>query len=117
MIAIFDEYGPVRMLRTKEWKLIISSIPEGFALFNMLKDKDEEENLFYNPEYKEVILMLYDKLEQIYNKYSNKEIAKSVNFVTGSGQKKAVNEFTPFVSSAFGDIPNKAKCSNLEKNK
>lgn len=117
VIAIFDEYGPVRMLRTKEWKLIISSIPGGFALFNMLKDKDEEENLFYNPEYKEVVLMLYDKLEQIYNKYSNKEIAKSVNFVTGSGQKKAVNEFTPFVSSAFGDIPNKVKCSNLEKNK
>ncbi len=44
-VVIFDEYGPVRMIRTEEWKYV-HRYPEGpHDLFHLTEDPDERTNL------------------------------------------------------------------------
>ncbi|MGD2175564.1 MAG: sulfatase-like hydrolase/transferase, partial [Candidatus Brocadiaceae bacterium] len=44
-VVVFDEYGPVRMIRTREWKYV-HRYPNGpHELYNLQEDPDERENL------------------------------------------------------------------------
>ncbi len=48
-VVIFDEYGPVRMVRTREWKYVHRH-PEGpHELYDMLNDPEEARNLAGEP--------------------------------------------------------------------
>lgn len=45
-IVIVDEYGPVRMVRNHDWKLV-QRYPEGpNELYHLSQDPDEEVNLY-----------------------------------------------------------------------
>ena len=47
-IVIVDEYGPVRMVRNHDWKLV-QRYPEGpNELYHLSQDPDEEVNLYEN---------------------------------------------------------------------
>ena len=44
-VVIFDEYGPVRMIRTQEWKYV-HRYPYGpHELYDLVNDPDERKNL------------------------------------------------------------------------
>lgn len=44
-IVIFDEYGPVRMLRTREWKYVYRHAYGPHELYDLIHDPDERQNL------------------------------------------------------------------------
>lgn len=44
-VVIFDEYGPVRMIRTEEWKYVHRYADGPHDLFHLTEDPDERTNL------------------------------------------------------------------------
>lgn len=48
-VVVYDEYGPVRMIRTKQWKYVCR-IPQGpDELYDLVHDPEEKNNLIYDP--------------------------------------------------------------------
>lgn len=85
-IVIFDEYGPVRMIRDKEWKLVLRYPYGPNELYHIVEDVDETENLYHNSAYEELILAMRKKLETWFLDYSDPDIDGRKEGVTGSGQ-------------------------------
>ena len=68
-IVIFDEYGPVRMIRTEEWKYV-HRYPDGpNDLYNLISDPDERQNLITDPFYKKRVEDLKVKMETWFARY------------------------------------------------
>ena len=44
-VVIFDEYGPVRMIRTREWKYVYRHSAGPHELYDLVEDPDERANL------------------------------------------------------------------------
>ena len=73
-VVIFDEYGPVRMIRTKEWKYV-HRYPYGkHELYHLVDDPGEEKNLYGLPEYKKLVTqsMRIPFHQRAWNDYSQK---------------------------------------------
>lgn len=43
-VVIFDEYGPVRMIRSREWKYVHRHLDGPHELYDLVNDPDEEPN-------------------------------------------------------------------------
>ena len=83
---IFDEYGPVRMIRTKEWKYV-HRYPYGkHELYYLVDDPGEEKNLYGLPEYKKLVTQLKGRMEKWFCTYSDPAIDGVRSAVNGSGQ-------------------------------
>ena len=68
-VVVFDEYGPVRMIRTKEWKYV-HRYPDGpHELYNLEEDPEERENLIKEPAYKKKIKELKGEMEEWFKKF------------------------------------------------
>ena len=68
-VVIFDEYGPVRMIRSREWKYI-HRYPYGeHELYHLSDDPQENINLYGLPEYEEKVLELRKKMEKWFLQY------------------------------------------------
>ena len=62
-VVVYDEYGPVRMIRTKEWKYV-HRYPYGpHELYDLVHDPNEEQNLVTDAAYAEKIVELRGHLE------------------------------------------------------
>ncbi|MBM4047954.1 MAG: sulfatase, partial [Planctomycetes bacterium] len=48
-VVLFDEYGPVRMVRTKEWKYVYRHAHGPHELYDLVNDPDERRNLAADP--------------------------------------------------------------------
>jgi arylsulfatase A-like enzyme len=48
-VVIYDEYGPVRMVRTEEWKYVYRHAHGPHELYNLVEDPDERQNLVDEP--------------------------------------------------------------------
>jgi arylsulfatase A-like enzyme len=49
LVVVYDEYGPVRMIRTREWKYV-HRYPNGpHELYDLVHDPDERQNLAADP--------------------------------------------------------------------
>jgi arylsulfatase A-like enzyme len=60
----------LRSIRTKEWKFTyyfdaLGSYYKEFELYNLIEDKDEVNNLAYDPEYKEIRKDLHERLKRL----------------------------------------------------
>lgn len=85
-VVVFDEYGPTRMIRTKEWKYILR-IPYGpDELYHLTQDKDEDKNLADNEEYADIIAGMKKQLVQWFWKYTDPAVDAAHERVTGFGQ-------------------------------
>ena len=85
-VVIFDEYGPVRMIRTKEWKYV-HRYPYGkHELYYLVDDPGEEKNLYGLPEYKKLVTQLKGRMEKWFCTYSDPAIDGVRSAVNGSGQ-------------------------------
>jgi len=85
-VVVFDEYGPVRMIRNKTWKYI-HRYPYGPNELYDLKNDPEEINNLINDDYKGIISEMKDKLEKWFIKYAYPEVDGSREGVYGRGQK------------------------------
>lgn len=92
-IVIVDEYGPVRMVRNRDWKLV-QRYPEGpNELYHISEDTEEECNLYGNPRYESLALDMRKQLEHIFAEYGDSELDGTKEAVYGTGQFGPVGKF------------------------
>jgi len=85
-VVVFDEYGPVRMIRTREWKYI-HRYPYGpNELYNLVTDPAEERNLVEDPNHESTRTSLKGRLESWFVEYVDPALDGTHEEVTGSGQ-------------------------------
>ncbi len=95
-IFVFDEYGPVRMIRSREWKLIWRYPAGAHELYNVIEDPDEHENLFNKPGLASLIADLRRELDEWYATYVYPDIDGSKLPITGYGQRDRATEAAAF---------------------
>ena len=85
-VVVFDEYGPVRMIRTKEWKYI-HRIPYGpDELYHLMVDRDEKNNLADDEAYADIRMELHRQLTHWFYTYADPAMDAAREGVTGLGQ-------------------------------
>jgi len=85
-IFVFDEYGPVRMIRSKEWKLVWRYPGGAHELYNLIEDPEEKTNLFGYRGYVDRIKSMHRDLEEWYARYVDPRLDGTKLPVTGRGQ-------------------------------
>lgn len=85
-VVVFDEYGPVRMIRTKTWKYV-HRYPYGpHELYNLQDDPGERTNLVRDPEHQGRVEELKAELERWFVRYVDPALDGTHEAVTGKGQ-------------------------------
>jgi arylsulfatase A-like enzyme len=68
-VVIFDEYGPVRMIRTAEWKYVYRHAHGPHELYDLAHDPDERTNLADDPAQKDRIADLRGRMDAWFARY------------------------------------------------
>ena len=68
-VVIYDEYGPVRMVRTKEWKYVYRHGHGPHELYDLVNDPDERANLAGDPAQSERIKELKGMMDEWFEQY------------------------------------------------
>lgn len=85
-VVVFDEYGPVRMIRTRAWKYI-HRYPYGpHELYDLAGDPGEECNLINDPAQRAWVVELKAQLEAWFVQYADPNLDGTKEPVTGKGQ-------------------------------
>lgn len=85
-IVVYDEYGPVRMLRTEEWKYV-HRYPYGpNELYDLVNDAGELHNLVDDQEMQSRVEQMKAQLEAWFVRYVDPDLDGSKEPVTGKGQ-------------------------------
>lgn len=85
-VIIYDEYGPVRMIRTKEWKYI-HRYPYGpHELYDLVTAPGETDNKVDDPDSQHVVQRLKARLEDWFHMYVDPAVDGVRSPVTGIGQ-------------------------------
>lgn len=93
-IIIFDEYGPVQMIRTRDWKYV-RRFPDGpNELYNIATDPGEEHNLRGDPAHKEIAATLRTRMEAWFTRYADPALDGRSQPVTGKGQRDRLDSRT-----------------------
>lgn len=85
-VVVYDEYGPVRMIRTREWKYI-HRYPFGpHELYHLAVDPEEQNNLIDHPKLEEQLAVLRAQLENWFIRYADPAADGTREAVAGMGQ-------------------------------
>ncbi len=85
-IVVFDEYGPVRMIRTRQWKYV-HRYPYGpHELYNLAEDPDEERNLYEETGPGGIVEELKGRLDEWFCRYADPLLDGAREPVSGKGQ-------------------------------
>ncbi|MCJ7736656.1 MAG: hypothetical protein MUQ10_04990, partial [Anaerolineae bacterium] len=85
-IIIYDEYGPVRMIRTQRWKYV-HRYPYGpHELFELVNDPGERSNLIDSPAHQCNVRELKAGLEDWFVRFVDPMVDATHEPVTGKGQ-------------------------------
>ena len=85
-VVVFDEYGPVRMIRTKDWKYV-HRYPYGpNELYNIKSDPYEKDNLIDDQDVCHIRKELKALLDNWFYKYSDPKFDATKEPVRGFGQ-------------------------------
>ena len=86
LVVIYDEYGPVRMARTKDWKYI-HRYPYGpHELYCLAEDPDERVNLIDRPEYADHQKELMKRMTDWFLQYVDPSLDGTKEEIYGFGQ-------------------------------
>lgn len=85
-VVVFDEYGPVRMIRNREWKYVHRHPYGPHEFYDLVNDPDEAHNLIDSPEHAGRIAELKGKLDAWFVHYVDPAIDGAREPVTGKGQ-------------------------------
>ena len=106
-VVVYDEYGPVRMVRTREWKYV-HRYPHGpHELYDIAGDPGERVNRIDEHGLASVIAMLRARLDAWFAEYVDPILDGARKPVTGCGQLGRV-PVTGDGSDVFADVPVKA---------
>ena len=85
-VVVYDEYGPVRMIRTREWKYV-HRYPFGpHELYDLAKDPGERADRIDDPACRGTIDDLRARLEAWFVEHADPELDGARQPVTGNGQ-------------------------------
>jgi len=85
-VVVYDEYGPVRMVRTADWKYV-HRYPDGpHELFHLLDDPGERRNLVDEPRHARVVAALRQRLDGWFERFVDPARDGVDKGVTGCGQ-------------------------------
>jgi arylsulfatase A-like enzyme len=85
-VVVYDEYGPVRMVRTREWKYV-HRYPDGpNELYDLVRDPGERDNLVDQPRMRPTAQMLRSRLEAWFVRHVDPALDGARKRVTGCGQ-------------------------------
>lgn len=85
-VVVYDEYGPVRMIRTKEWKYI-HRYPYGpHELYDLINDPDEKRNVVDDSDKEEIVIEMKASLEEWFYQYTDPRKDAIREPVAGFGQ-------------------------------
>ena len=84
-IFVFDEYGPVRMIRSKEWKLVWRYSEGYHELYNLTEDPDEKNNLLHRG-YDERVDSMRRDMEDWFSRYADPRVDGVELPISGRGQ-------------------------------
>lgn len=91
-VIVYDEYGPVRMIRTREWKYV-HRYPYGpHELYNLQNDPNERNNLVDEKNQKTRIKEMQKRLSDWFASYVESAIDGARLPVTGRGQKTRITK-------------------------
>lgn len=85
-VVVVDEYGPVRMIRTLDWKLVVRLQHGCDELYNLREDPTESRNLAGDPAYAIREREMRERLHEWFSRYSCSDIAACRHQVDGFGQ-------------------------------
>jgi arylsulfatase A-like enzyme len=68
-VVVFDEYGPVRMIRTRDWKYVYRHAEGPDELFDLRNDPDERANLAAEPDQRRRIRELKAAMDEWFVRY------------------------------------------------
>jgi choline-sulfatase len=84
--VVFDEYGPVRMIRTREWKYV-HRYPYGpHELYDLVNDPAEDTNRINDPAAAAHVAEMKARLDEWFLRYSDPRVDGAKEAVTGKGQ-------------------------------
>ena len=113
-VFVCDEYGPVRMVREREWKYV-HRYPYGpHELYNLAADPGETHNLLEEEAYAETLERLRGKLESWFLQYVNPLRDGVRQQVTGKGQIDLVGPDNQG-REAFSDDPRRKAFITVKK--
>jgi len=91
-VVVYDEYGPVRMIRTPEWKYV-HRYPYGpHELYDLARDPDERRNLVGEESSRAVVGELRRRLARWFERYVVPRLDGVRCPVTGMGQVERIDE-------------------------
>ena len=103
-VVIFDEYGPVRMIRTQEWKYV-HRYPYGpHELYDLVNDPGERKNLVDDKSKNSLVGEMRQQLASWFSRYVLPELDGARFGVTGLGQAAKI-EATRSGEGTFYPIP------------
>ena len=68
-VVIFDEYGPVRMIRTRDWKYVYRHPSGPDELYDLVNDSDERRNLIDDASQAQRIAALRTRMDEWFARY------------------------------------------------
>ena len=90
-VVIYDEYGPVRMVRTREWKYV-HRYPFGpHELYDMVNDPDERKNLVDDRSQASVVAEMRTRLAGWFARYVVPRLDGARLAVYGDGQLRRID--------------------------
>ena len=94
-VVVYDEYGPVRMIRTHEWKYV-HRYPYGpHELYDLVGDPEERKNLVDEGSRRPVVAEMLRRLKQWFERYVVPELDGARFPVTGRGQMEKIGPEHP----------------------
>lgn len=92
-LVVYDEYGPVRMVRTKDWKYVhrYDEVDKS-ELYHMTEDASEENNLYGTPGAEKKVEEMRSALVGWFAKYTDPMNDGSVQPVKGNGQINMISK-------------------------
>ena len=90
-VVVFDEYGPVQMLRTLTWKYVHRYPAGPHELDDLQNDPGEGENLADSPEHERIRDDLRRRLEAWFARFVDPCLDGRMHLVTGKGQLDRVD--------------------------
>ncbi len=124
-VVVYDEYGPVRMIRNQEWKYI-HRYPFGVhELYNLKNDPNELNNLIEDKDGLTVAAEMCSSLAEWFSRYVDPVKDGARLPVSGSGQKKRIengcgeqcfyNDRIMATSTGFPSVRNWGEAEDMDK--
>lgn len=87
-VVVYDEYGPVRMIRSREWKYV-HRYPYGpHELYHLESDPGERRNRLDDPQAAEMLAQLRNRLGQWFVRHADPAVDGTREPVSGFGQTR-----------------------------